>query len=66
MEIPQTPMDLEQARKEMREWLADLEALRPHCDPNDPKRGVFNVAWTEAYARASAATAAYVKAMTAQ
>jgi hypothetical protein len=43
----------------MREWLADLEALRPHADPNTPAAGAFTTAYTMAWTKAEKAVAEY-------
>lgn len=48
-------------RMEMRDWLADLEALRPFMDPD--RKDAFYDAWQAAMARAHEAAERYAAEM---
>jgi hypothetical protein len=53
---------LDDARKELRDFLEDMAALRPFTDVGNPEAAPFTDAFSAARARALAAATAYVDA----
>lgn len=56
-------MLVEDARKELKQWLDDLGALRPWIDAGNPDAKPFADAFAAARARALAAASAYAEAV---
>jgi hypothetical protein len=56
---------LDEARRQLREFLADMEALKPFADPANPEAAPFVAAFAAARVRALAAATTYADAVVA-
>jgi hypothetical protein len=52
-------MALDDARKNLHDWLNDLSAIKPFCDPKNPDAAAFLAAWNAALKKARDAAQQY-------